>query len=118
MGEQNVVKIGDEAQETSKSPTARCLSELVSVTMDKAAARLSSVDADPIFREATLRAGIRDFAQALAGHFPESREQLPELFKTTGSDLAAGGASGKASAARTRPAGGSNAEHQKSPGQT
>ena len=84
MAEQNVVKITEET-DGAKAPTARCLSELVSVTMDKAAARLSSVDTDAIFREATLKAGIRDFAQALSGHFPELRDKIPSFFNATSS---------------------------------
>lgn len=114
MAEQNVVKIAEDA-DGAKSSTARCLSELVSVTMDKAAARLSSVDTDPIFREATLKAGIRDFAQALSGHFPELREKIPGFFNTTADEVALGGAAARTAGARTRAAGGTtNAEHQKS----
>ena len=118
MAEQKVVQmndsdVGDET-DAKKAPTARCLSELVSVTMSKAAARLSSVDEDPIFREATVRAAIRDFAVALKQQFPEMRDALPDFLSNAAAEIAPGQSqnNGKTVAARLRPAGGSPyAEH-------
>ncbi|MEO1613574.1 MAG: hypothetical protein AAFU55_14650, partial [Pseudomonadota bacterium] len=82
MAEQKVVpmneEVAEDGEDAKKTATARCLSELVSVTMSKAAARLSSVDEDPIYREATVRAGIRDFSRALRQHFPDLRDALPD----------------------------------------
>ena len=124
MAEQKVVQMNDAAEageesETRKAATARCLSELVSVTMNKAAARLSSVDEDPIYREATVRAGIRDFTQALKHHFPELRDRLPDYLTNAASELTSGPGQGQPKTAlKPRTAGGQTyAEHQRSSGQ-
>lgn len=109
MAEQNVVKMNEpDDGDGKKASTARCLSELVGVTMSKAAARLSSVDEDPIFREATVRAGIRDFTKALKQHFPELRDQLPEIIASAAAEMASGaGNTASKPAIRMRAAGGS-----------
>lgn len=123
MAEQKVVQMTEtdlDESDAKKAPTARCLSELVSVTMSKAAARLSSVDEDPIFREATVRAAIRDFARALKQQFPEMRDSLPDFFSSAAAEISNGPGQGKTSAAaRLRPAGGSPyAEHSGPSGST
>ena len=108
---------GGEDADGKKTPTARCLSELVSVTMGKAAARLSSVDEDAIFREATVKAGIRDFSRALRQHFPDLRDSLPDYLTAAAAELSAGPGQGSNKAAKPRTAGGpAYAEHQRSTG--
>lgn len=125
MAEQNVVPMSDGAaedgEEGKKTATARCLSELVSVTMSKAAARLSSVDEDPIYREATVRAGIRDFSRALRQHFPDLRDALPDYLAAAAAELTGGPGHGQTKTT-ARPVGAtaggakSYAEHQRPAG--
>lgn len=123
MSERKIVQMNDAPQEAGedgdgkKIATARCLSELVSVTMDKAAARLSSVDEDPIFREATVKAGIRDFSRALRQHFPDLRDSLSDYLASAAAELSGGMGQGLNKSAKPRTAGGpAYAEHQRPSG--
>ncbi|MEL6794049.1 MAG: hypothetical protein AAFP78_11370 [Pseudomonadota bacterium] len=125
MAEQKVVpmneEVAEDGEDAKKTATARCLSELVSVTMSKAAARLSSVDEDPIYREATVRAGIRDFSRALRQHFPDLRDALPDYLTAAANELTGGPGHGQPKTTARQPgatAGGarSYAEHQRSAG--
>ena len=125
MADQNVVQMDnappEDGEDGKKTATARCLSELVSVTMGKAAARLSSVDEDPIYREATVRAGIRDFSRALRQHFPDLRDALPDYLQAAAAELTGGPGHGQTKTT-ARPGGAttggarSYAEHQRPAG--
>lgn len=106
MAEPNIVKISEQTEDAKPTSSARCLSELVNVTMNKAAARLSSVDQDPIFREATARAGIRDFAHALEDQFPDMRTALAEHFTLMGAEISSRSDSPRQKPAAPRIAGG------------
>jgi len=120
MGEQNVVKISEPQEEAAKEqsqPAQRRVSDVVSMTLKIAVERLAAVDRDPILRDAVVRMGIRDFAKALAEHFPERRAALPEYFSSVAAELPSSSAGQNTNVAKQRQAGGSaHAEHTKSSG--
>lgn len=115
MAEQNVVKMGESGDAKVASP--RRASDVVSVTLRIAVERLAGIDRDPILREAIVRMGVRDFANALREHFPEQHDAVPEYFMAVAADASSADLDQKSGAAQARPAGGSaDAEHRKSSG--
>ncbi|MEM8753328.1 MAG: hypothetical protein AAGF90_10150 [Pseudomonadota bacterium] len=76
-----------------------------------------NVDQDPIFREATARAGIRDFALALEEHFPGMRAAIAEHFSLMGAQLSTRTDNQRPKSAATTIAGGAqSAENRKAAG--
>jgi hypothetical protein len=118
MPEQNVVAMSENG--------GRFLSEEVHLAATNAAERLDAMDADPIFREALARAGIRDFALGLAERFPEMREEIADQFDAMAglirpegagrSTQSRGGLKTQTAVASSGAGGAQHAEDRKSPG--